>query len=51
MKQELSLSIKEQAPIYFDAHCLARSYVNFLVGRYVWFISPPDGVCISYSDI
>ena len=35
----------------FDAHCSARSYVSFLVGRYVWFISPPDGVFTSYTDI
>lgn len=34
-----------------DAHCLARSCVNFVVGRHVWFVSPPDGVCTSYTDI
>ena len=33
-----------------DAHCLAESSVNFLVGRHVWFVAPPDGVCTSYPD-
>ena len=33
-----------------DAHCLTRSSVNFLVGRHVWFVAPPDGVCTSYPD-
>jgi hypothetical protein len=33
-----------------DAHCLARSSVNFSVGRYVWFVAPADGVCTSYPD-
>ena len=33
-----------------DAHCLAESSVNFLVGRHVWFAAPPDGVCTSYPD-
>ena len=31
-----------------DVHCLAISYINFLVGKYIWFVSPPDGVCTSY---
>jgi hypothetical protein len=35
----------------FNAHCVARSYVIFLVGRYIWFVSSPDGVCTSYADI
>jgi hypothetical protein len=35
----------------FDAHCIARTYVNFLVGRYVWFVSPSDGVCTYYANI
>ena len=33
-----------------DAYCLARSSVNFLVGRYVSFVASPDGVCTSYPD-
>jgi ribonuclease HI len=33
-----------------DAHCLARSSVNFLVGIYVWFVAPPDGICTSYPN-
>ena len=33
-----------------DAHCLTRSSVNFLVGRHVWFVAPPDRVCSSYPD-
>jgi hypothetical protein len=32
----------------FDAHILARNYVNLAVGRYVWFLEPLDGICNSY---
>ena len=32
-----------------DAHRIARSSIYNDVGRYVWFIDPPDGVCTSYS--
>jgi hypothetical protein len=31
-----------------DAHLLARSSVNLSIGRHVWFMEPPDGVCNSY---
>ena len=31
-----------------DAHLLARSSVNLSIGRHVWFLEPPDGVCNSY---
>jgi hypothetical protein len=34
-----------------DAHRLARSHVSSSVGRFVWFLSPPDGVCYSYDII
>ena len=30
-----------------DAHCLARSCVNCELGRQVWLLSPPEGVCTS----
>ena len=30
----------------FDAHVLARSSVYDELGRYVWFVSPPNGICI-----
>ena len=31
-----------------DAHNLARSCIYANLGRHVWFVSPPDGVCTSY---
>jgi hypothetical protein len=43
--------VHEERSSNFYAHCLVRSYVNFLAGRYDWFISPPYKVCTSYSDI
>jgi hypothetical protein len=30
-----------------DAHILARSSICNSFGRHVWFIAPPDGVCIT----
>jgi ribonuclease HI len=33
----------------FDTHILARSSVNLSIGRHVWFLEPPDGVCNSYA--
>jgi hypothetical protein len=30
-----------------DAHILARSSVYSSVGRHVWFMASPDGVCIT----
>jgi len=31
-----------------DAHRLARSSIYEAVGRYVWLLAPPDGVCTNY---
>jgi len=33
----------------FDAHVLARSSVYDELGRHVWFISLPNGVCTPYE--
>jgi hypothetical protein len=33
-----------------DAHRLARGSLYEAVGRHVWFISPSEGVCTSYSQ-
>jgi hypothetical protein len=32
-----------------DAHGLARSSLYASLGRHVWFLQPPDGVCINYT--
>jgi ribonuclease HI len=32
-----------------DAHNLARGSVHSAVGRHVWFLNPPDGVCNSVN--
>jgi ribonuclease HI len=32
-----------------DAHNLARGSVSSAVGRHVWFLNPPDGVCNSVN--
>jgi hypothetical protein len=37
-------------PSNVDAYCLARSSVNFLVGRHNWFVAPFNGVYTSYPD-
>ena len=31
-----------------DAHRLARSLIYEAIGRYVWLLAPPDGVCTNY---
>ena len=31
-----------------DTHILVKSSVNLSIGRLVWFLEPPDGVCNSY---
>ena len=31
-----------------DAHRLARSLIYEAVGRHVWLLAPPDGVCTNY---
>ena len=33
-----------------DAHNLARSCMYANLGRHVWFVSLPDGVCTSYEE-
>jgi hypothetical protein len=32
-----------------EAHNLARLAVSFSVGRQVWLVDPPDGLCIPYN--
>jgi len=32
-----------------DAHVLAKGSLYHSLGRHVWFLSPPEGVCNSYS--
>ena len=34
-----------------DAHLLARGSVSLELGRHVWFLNPPDGVCKNYDVI
>ncbi|CAA0830025.1 Unknown protein [Striga hermonthica] len=34
-----------------DAHNVARSSIYGAVGRNVWFLDPPIGVCTNYHDI
>ena len=33
-----------------DSHNLARSCIYANLGRHVWFVSSPDGVCTSYEE-
>jgi hypothetical protein len=33
-----------------DAHNLARSCIYAQLGRHLWFVSPPVGVCTSYEE-
>lgn len=33
-----------------DVHNLARRCIHSSVGRHVWFLSTPDGVCITNSE-
>jgi hypothetical protein len=40
--------IFEGQNLNFDAHILARNYVNLAVGRYVWFLEALNGICNSY---
>jgi len=40
--------VHEDGRFNVDAYCLAKSCVNFLVGRYVWFAALPNRVCTSY---
>jgi ribonuclease HI len=39
--------VHERRNSNLDAHRLARSFVSLSLGRHVWFLSPPDGVCNS----
>ena len=32
-----------------DAYKIARSSIHVEVGRHVWFLNPPDGVCNMYN--
>jgi hypothetical protein len=32
-----------------DTHRIARSLIHAEVGRHVWFLNPPDGVCNMYN--
>jgi hypothetical protein len=32
-----------------DAHVLARSSIYAPLGRHVWFIEQPDGICSTYT--
>jgi hypothetical protein len=34
-----------------DAHVLARSSIYAPLGRHVWFIEPPDGICSTYTFV
>jgi hypothetical protein len=39
--------VHERRSSNVDAHRLARSFVSLSLGRHVWFLSLPDGVCNS----
>lgn len=39
--------VHERRHSNMDAHRLARSSTLLSLGRHVWFLSPPDGVCNS----
>jgi hypothetical protein len=34
-----------------DAHNLARSLISFVLGRHVWLLTPPEGICNSYDQL
>jgi hypothetical protein len=34
-----------------DAHILARNMISFVIGRHVWLLDLPEGVCISYDQL
>jgi hypothetical protein len=42
--------VHERRASNIDAHCLARSSIYESLGRHVWFLAPPDGVCNSYCN-
>ena len=33
-----------------DAYRLAKSSIYEVVGRHVWLLAPPDGVCTNYNS-
>jgi hypothetical protein len=33
-----------------DAYNIVRSCIYIELGRHVWFVSSPDGVCTSYEE-
>jgi hypothetical protein len=42
-------SVHEQWEANYDAHNLARSSLLDPVGRHVWLVSPPPGICTSIA--
>jgi hypothetical protein len=42
--------VHENRRTNLDAHGLARSSLYTSLGRYVWFLQPPDGFCISHTS-
>ena len=43
--------VHESRASNFDAHRLAKSSMYKPLGRHVWLLSPPDGVCTNYFNI
>ena len=43
--------VHESRASNFDAHRLAKSSMYKPLGRHVWLLSPPDGVCTNYLNI
>ena len=43
--------VHERRESNLDAHSLARSAIHDSLGRHVWLIDPPVGVCNQYSPI
>ena len=43
--------IHESRKLNGEAHSLAKSSIYNSVGRHVWLLSPPNGVCTSQPDI
>jgi hypothetical protein len=40
--------VQENRASNVDAHVLARSLTYASLGRHVWFLEPPDGICNTY---
>ena len=43
--------VHERRESNHDAHSLARSAIHNSLGRRVWLIDPPTGVCNQYSSM